>query len=100
MKIVLDTNALLVSITPKSLYYPLFESFLEEQYALCVTTDILLEYEEILDQHVGSELCNVILRIIDNAPNTVLIDRYYEWELITADTDDNKFVRLCCGCQC
>lgn len=92
MKIVLDTNVLLVSITPRSLYFPLFESFLNEEFELCVTTEILLEYEEILKKYVGVELASIILRIIENAPNTEFVTRYFEWELIKVDPDDNKFV--------
>ena len=92
MNIVLDTNILLVSITPRSQFYPIFRSFEEEAYNLCVTTDILMEYEEILQQHVGDALASVTLQIIENAPNTVLISRYYEWNLIPNDPDDNKFV--------
>ena len=29
---------------------------------------------------------------MNNAPNVELITRYYHWNLITADADDNKFV--------
>lgn len=92
MKIVLDTNVLLVSITPKSLYYPVFESFLNEEFELCVTTEILFEYEEILKSYVGLELASIILRIIENAPNTEFVTRYFEWGMIKIDPDDNKFV--------
>lgn len=92
MRIVLDTNILLVAISPKSPYYPIFESFLNEEYTLCVTTEILLEYEEILKQHRRIEVVTGVLNIIENAPNTLFINRYYEWQLIKADPDDNKFV--------
>ena len=92
MNIVLDTNILLVSISPRSQFYPIFKSFEEEAYKLCVTTDILMEYEEILQQHVGNALASVVLQIIENAPNTILVSRYYEWNLIPNDPDDNKFV--------
>jgi len=34
MSVVLDTNVLLVSITPKSIFYPTFDSFLREEYGL------------------------------------------------------------------
>jgi len=66
---------LLVSITPKSIFspksifYPIFDSFLKEEYELCVTNEILLEYEEILRKKVGLELASVV--IIENAPNTI-----------------------------
>jgi len=92
MRVVLDTNVLLVSITPKSIFYPIFDSFLKEEYELCVTTEILLEYEEILKIKVGLELASAIISIIENAPNTIFITRYFEWNLITVDLDDNKFV--------
>jgi predicted nucleic acid-binding protein len=45
MKIVLDTNILLVSFSKKSSFYTIWESLLLGKYTLCVTTDILLEYE-------------------------------------------------------
>ncbi len=92
MNVVLDTNILLVSISPKSKFYPIFRAFEKEEYHLCVTTDILIEYEEILRRHVGEALTTVVLQIIENAPNTRLVSRYYEWNLITSDPDDNKFV--------
>ncbi len=92
MNIVLDTNILLVSISPRSKFYPIFRAFEEEQDSLCVTTDILIEYEEILRRHVDKVLTTVILQIIENAPNTKLVSRYYKWNLIPNDPDDNKFV--------
>ena len=92
MNIVLDTNILLVSISPRSKFYPIFRAFEEEQYSLCVTTDILIEYEEILRRHVDKVLTTIVLQIIENAPNTKLVSRYYKWNLIPNDPDDNKFV--------
>lgn len=92
MNIVLDTNILLVSVSPTSQFYWLFHHFLNETYTLCVTTDILMEYEEILNRFVGEELSDTILQIIENAPNTQFVTKYYQWNLIVNDPDDNKFV--------
>ena len=36
-----------------------------------------------------------MLQTIRNAPNTLFVTRYFEWELIKADPDDNKFVDCC-----
>ena len=74
------------------MYFPVFESFVMEEYDLCVTTEILLEYEEILNRYVGKSLATDILSLIQNAPNTVFINRYIELNLIKIDPDDNKFV--------
>lgn len=88
----LDTNVLLVSISTYSDYRWIFDAFLAEKIILCVTTDILIEYEEILGKHMGEKIANIILQIIENAPNVVLINRYFKWNLIQTDPDDNKFV--------
>lgn len=92
MHVVLDTNVLLVSFSKKSNYRWVFELFLKEEITLCVTTDILIEYEEIIAKHMGREIANVILQILENAPNVELITKYFKWNLITSDADDNKFV--------
>ncbi len=53
MKIVLDTNILLVSFSGKSSLHWVWKSLLANQFTLCVTTDILLEYEEIIGRYLG-----------------------------------------------
>ena len=44
-RVVLDTNVLLVAISKKTPYYAIWKAFLNGEYELCVTTDILDEYE-------------------------------------------------------
>ena len=46
-KVVLDTNCLLMAISSRSRYYPVWQSFLQGEYTLCVTTDILEVLEKI-----------------------------------------------------
>ncbi|NCA86779.1 MAG: putative toxin-antitoxin system toxin component, PIN family [Clostridia bacterium] len=92
MKVVLDTNVLLVSFSSKSNYRWVFDSFLQEQISLCVTTDILIEYEEIITKHMGRTFATLVLNLLENAPNLELITKYFKWNLIQADADDNKFV--------
>ena len=41
MKVVLDTNVLLVSIPFGKRFYPIFDAFLNGAFDLCFTTDIL-----------------------------------------------------------
>ncbi|MGI9160378.1 MAG: PIN domain-containing protein [Saprospiraceae bacterium] len=48
MKIVLDTNILLVIISCRSPDHLIFEALLEGNFHLCVSSEILLEYEEII----------------------------------------------------
>jgi len=92
MRVVLDTNILLVSISSRSPYHLIFKSFVERKFELCITTDILDEYAEIISKHSGDKLANLALEVIDNAENTIFANRYFTFNLIFTDPDDNKFV--------
>lgn len=48
MKIVLDTNCLIPILIPNSFGYDIWEAFRKWKYTLCVSTERLLEYEEII----------------------------------------------------
>ena len=90
-KVVLDTNVLLVSISEKSSIHWVFRGLIEEEYILCVTTEILSEYAEILDRHMGQEVSESVLGVIENLGNVELITTYFQFRLLK-DEDDNKFV--------
>lgn len=92
MNIVLDTNCLLMSLSRRSQYYPVWRDFVEGKYNLCVTTEILAEYEEILTQKVGPQIASNIIQALLDLPNTKMVQVYYHLRLITADPDDDKFV--------
>jgi uncharacterized protein len=93
-KIVLDTNVLLVSISSKSKLHWIFKSLLEGKYFLCVTTDILAEYAEIIEQQMGVLASENALGVLENLPNVIFITNYYKFNLLK-DEDDNKFVDCC-----
>lgn len=94
MRVVLDTNVLLVSIPIDTPYYPIFDAFLNGVFDLCVTTDILAEYEEILQEKYALRpyVTENTMKAIENSPDVVEISKYFFWNLITSDPDDNKFV--------
>lgn len=92
MNVVLDTNCLLMSLSRRSVYYPVWRDFVDGKYTLCITNEILAEYEEILTQKVGSEIASNVIKAILDLPNTKMVQVYYHLHLITADPDDDKFV--------
>lgn len=92
MKVVLDTNVLLVSISRKSKDNWILQRLIKEDYTLCVTNDILLEYEEIIARHMSVNAASEIINVLLTAANVILVTRYYQWNLINADVDHNKFV--------
>lgn len=70
----------------------MFEKLLSGQYELCVSTEVLSEYQEILERKLGAFASENVMGVLDHLPNLLLITKYYRWELISADPDDNKFV--------
>ncbi|HOY07013.1 MAG TPA: putative toxin-antitoxin system toxin component, PIN family [Saprospiraceae bacterium] len=92
MKVVLDTNVLLAALPEKSNTHVIFKSLLKGDFTLCVTTDILHEYEEVFQLRANREVAVLALDLLDILPNLERINKYYFWNLITADPDDNKFV--------
>jgi uncharacterized protein len=98
MKIVLDTNVLLVSLSDRSQAHWIFELFLDEAFTIFVTNEIMLEYEEIISREMGIRAAQNFMQILENAPNLVRIYTWFRWNLITADPDDNKFVDCAIAC--
>lgn len=92
MNIVLDTNVLLVSISTRSSSNWVFQQLVEGGYTLSVTSDILDEYTEIIEQHMGADFAQAVVDLLVDLPNLNQINKYYFWQLIEADPDDNKFV--------
>ena len=92
MNIVLDTNCLLMSLSRRSRYYPVWRDFVDGKYTLCITNEILAEYEEILTQKVGPQIASNIIQALLDLPNTKMVQVYYHLHLITVDPDDDKFV--------
>ena len=90
-RIVLDTNVSLVSISRNSPFHWVFQKLMNEAYELCITTDILLEYEEIIEQKMGSEASVAAVGVLENLDNVKYIDPHFQFKLLS-DPDDNKFV--------
>lgn len=60
--------------------------------SLCVNTEILNEYEEILTQKTTREIAHNVVEAIARLHTTVYQEVYIHFGLITEDVDDNKFV--------
>lgn len=90
--IVLDTNCLLRSLSRRSEYYAVWEAFVLGKYTLCVTTEILAEYEEIISSHMSPLAAKLAIEMILRASNVLRVDAQFRFHLITVDKDDNKFV--------
>lgn len=92
VRIVLDTNVLVKSIGRQAPLRPIFDAFLAKRYELVVSTSILLEYEEVLTERNGSLVGDSILAVLLTRSNVRRQHISYDFRLIEADPDDDKFV--------
>ena len=90
--VVIDTNCLLQIISRNSPYRPIWDAFLVGKYELCVSNDILDEYQEILEQQITSTVAENVVLLLLNKQNVRFVDPHFRMGLITTDPDDNKFV--------
>lgn len=91
-KIVIDTNSLIMAISSRSDYHKIWQSFLDGDYYMCISNEILEEYAEVIARNISVNLARYVVYTILERKNTRLITPFYNWNLITADPDDNKFV--------
>ena len=91
-RIVPDTNCLLQAISRRSRFYPIWREFVQGRYELCVTTEILDEYEEILSRYTSPVVGRMVVEAILRANNVIRVDAQFRFGLIESDPDDNKFV--------
>jgi putative PIN family toxin of toxin-antitoxin system len=90
--VVIDTNCLLQIIARRSPYRPIWDAFLEGRYVLCVSDEILDEYQEVLGQQITPTIAENVVLLILNQDNVQFVDPHFRMRLITSDPDDNKFV--------
>ena len=93
MILVLDTNCLIHILSKNSPHHWLFQTIKSGEIKLAITTEIISEYEETLNNFFESEtLGENVTKAIINLPNTLKVEIYYKWQLISKDPDDDKYV--------
>lgn len=92
MRVVLDTSVLLMSISRRTAYHTIWQAFQNGEFELCLTTDILDEYAEKLEEKFHPEVGVNTMKALENSLDVHHVHKYYFWNLITVDPDDNKFV--------
>lgn len=92
MKIILDTNVLVSAIAPNSDSHWIYEGVFEGKFVLCVSTDIMEEYAEIIERFYGFKVVDAVLTAFSYSPFIEYVAPSFFWNLIEQDADDNKFV--------
>lgn len=91
-KIVLDTNCLIAILSRRGEYFSIWRGLHEGKYILCVSNEIMEEYEEILSNKTNAAIASNVVQVLINSPYVEFVTTYFHFHLIEQDKDDNKFV--------
>jgi putative PIN family toxin of toxin-antitoxin system len=98
MTVCLDTSVFLQMFGRKQPFYPILRALLDGWFILVVSTEILLEYEEIIVKLSGAERWRDVTAFLELLTqlhgNIRQIEPHYRFGVVVADPDDNKF----CDC--
>lgn len=80
----------------------MFDDIISGRFTLCISNDIFYEYWEVLDEQTKPEVADNIANFLVTIPSVKFISPFFNWHLITADEDDNKFVdcSVSAGAEC
>jgi uncharacterized protein len=91
LRIVLDTNAIISSLSLRSKYRIIIDELINGSYDIFLTTEILLEYEEKVTQFFAPSTAQLFIDALTLLPNVNKIELYYKFLLVKNDADDDKF---------
>lgn len=83
--IVLDTNVILMSISPQSHFRKIWNDFLNGVYVLCISNEIIEEYSEIIAKNISPVVSDYIINTILTRDNIKFVDPHFRCQLIDAD---------------
>jgi putative PIN family toxin of toxin-antitoxin system len=95
MTVCLDTNVFLQIFGRNQPYHSILRALLDRRLTLAVSTEILLEYEEVTSKLSGADRWQDVATLLDLLSqlhnNIRQVGPQYRFNVITADPDDNKF---------
>lgn len=97
MRVVLDTNVLRASTGSRSGLRWLFDAVIGGRLGLFVSTEILLEYEEVLARKTTPAVADGVPRALFALPTADPVVPRFRWRLPPGDPDDETFVDALLG---
>ena len=95
MIVVIDTNVLLPMLGLQHPYSAILDAWVAGRFACAITTEIVLEYEEIVEPRIGALRWQQFMALLDAVEvrrrNLLRIAPQFRFHAIPADPDDDKF---------
>ncbi len=95
MIICLDTNTVVQALAEAHPFHPILDTWIAGQIIWAVSTEVLLEYEEVLTRLSGPGRWRKLARLMDLAEltsgNLLRVTPSFHFNIVTTDPDDNIF---------
>ncbi len=95
MIVVLDTNVVLQSLNQRHPFAVILDAWYAGRFIWALSTDILLEYQEVIVRKSGIARWQALARLLDLAAthggNAQQVSPSFFFRTISADRDDDKF---------
>lgn len=82
----------MASIASRSEYFIVWRGLHEGKYILCVSNEILSEYEEIIAAKTNPSVAKHVVDALVDSDYVEFVDPQFKLGQVTQDPDDNKFV--------
>ncbi|MEO6948144.1 MAG: putative toxin-antitoxin system toxin component, PIN family [Ginsengibacter sp.] len=91
MKVVIDCNIMVMCLSSRSTYHNIYQSLLNGYFNLALSSEILLEYEEIIQKKYSVATANAFVALLRELPNVQFYTPSFKWLLIANDPEDDKY---------
>src|SRR5580692_2154414 len=95
MIVCLDTNTVVQALAEGHVYHPILDAWVAGKVTWAVSTEVLLEYEEVLTRLSGASRWRKLARLMDLAEltssNLLRVTPAFRFHIVTVDPDDNIF---------
>jgi putative PIN family toxin of toxin-antitoxin system len=95
MIVCLDTNTLVQALAEGHSFHCILDAWVSGEVTWAVSTEVLLEYEEVLTRLSGPGRWRKLARLMDLAEmtsgNLLRVTPSFRFRIVTADPDDNIF---------
>ena len=91
MKVVIDCNIMVMCLSSSSPYHIIYQSLIKGHFNLALSSEILLEYEEVIQKKYSVATANALVALLKELPNVRFHTPSFRWLLIANDPDDDKY---------
>lgn len=95
----LDTNVVLNALFRRLPYQHILRNLMDGRYQLCLSSEILLEYEEKIVEIFSQNTADTLLDAFSISTNVFQVEPHFRFNFIK-DLDDNKFVDCAFSANC